>query len=242
MFIRSLGCSFYGSQMSQALATGVSTGTSLALLWKVLEGSALNPPLALCPARLWWELHWPSLLIGLLLGLLFGPVIEAVIGLRIYLYQVLDKMGVQPKQKSVPAASVGRVSFAPTPKVVPARNARSSNLVNKFPALDASVVAAALAAGVPEENLTEMQRLIGAGGKMTERLREPALRSPGKREIKQPVEPLDESEDEVEPGRALGEPGLLAGGEPATMEGALSKLTELVTLLSADKLKRAKTT
>jgi len=112
--------------------------------------------------------------------------------------------------------------------------------VKKFPGLDAAVVSAALAAGVPEENLTEMQRLIGSGGKATQRLREPALRSPAKKEAMQYAEALDESEEEPEPGFSGGEPGLAEVGEPATVEGTLSKLTELVALLSADKLKRAK--
>jgi len=74
--------------MSQALATGVSTGTSLALLWKALEGVPLSAPVAFCPPRLWWDIHWPSLLLGLLLGVLLGPLLEALVGLRIYLSQV----------------------------------------------------------------------------------------------------------------------------------------------------------
>ena len=38
--------------MSQALTTGVSTGTSLALLWKVLEGVQLQPPPFCLPSAL----------------------------------------------------------------------------------------------------------------------------------------------------------------------------------------------
>ena len=103
MFILSLGCSFYGSQMSQALAT-VSTGTSLALLWKIFEGVHHSPPLSLCPVRHWWEVHWPSLILGLLLGLIFGPVVEALIGLRIYLCQVAIRR------------LVGHLSAGPAPR------------------------------------------------------------------------------------------------------------------------------
>ena len=76
--------------MSQALATGVSTGTSLAVFWKVLEGFApsSSPVLSLCPVRQPWDLHWPSLVLGLLLGLVLGPVLEALVCLRVYLHQL----------------------------------------------------------------------------------------------------------------------------------------------------------
>ena len=153
---------------------------------------------------------------------------------------VLEKLGHLPNRKAAPAP--GRVSFAAAPIEVPARSTRLDPLAKKFPGLDAAVVSAALAAGVPEENLTEMQRLIGAGGKATHRLREPALRASAKKEAKKTAEPLDESEDEVEPDLVLDEPGSALAGGPATVEGALAKLTELVAILSDDKLKRAKST
>ena len=79
------------------------------------------------------------------------------------------------------ASTPGLVTFAPSASQIPARSGRQDAQARKFPGLDASVVSAALAAGVPEENLSEMQRLLGAGGRATHRLREPALRSHGKR-------------------------------------------------------------
>jgi hypothetical protein len=154
------------------------------------------------------------------------------------LQTLLEKLDRMPGRGTTPSQS--RVSFAPSASQIPARSAKAESQVKKFPGLDAAVVSAALAAGVPEENLTEMQRLIGSGGKATQRLREPALRSPAKKEAMQYAEALDESEEEPEPGFSGGEPGLAEVGEPATVEGTLSKLTELVALLSADKLKRAK--
>ena len=138
------------------------------------------------------------------------------------------------------ASTPGLVTFAPSASQIPARSGRQDAQARKFPGLDASVVSAALAAGVPEENLSEMQRLLGAGGRATHRLREPALRSHGKKE--KAVEPLDESEEEADLDFPAGEPGSVEVGEAATMEGAMAKLTELVALLSADKLKRAKST
>lgn len=72
--------------MSRALATGVSTGTSLAVLWKVYEGIGYNP-LNLCPPRPLLEIHWPSLICGVLLGLLLGPICEALVALRLWVYQ-----------------------------------------------------------------------------------------------------------------------------------------------------------
>ena len=68
--------------MSRALATGVSTGTSLAVLWKVLEG-VQYPPVSLCPQRSILDLHWPSLLLGVALGLLLVPIFEALVALRL---------------------------------------------------------------------------------------------------------------------------------------------------------------
>ena len=72
--------------MSRALATGVSTGTSLAVLWKVLEG-VQYPPVSLCPQPSLFDLHWPSLLFGVTLGLLLGPIFEALVALRLWVYQ-----------------------------------------------------------------------------------------------------------------------------------------------------------
>lgn len=74
--------------MSHAVATGVSTGTSLALLWKILEGAS-HSPVVFCPARPWFELNWFSLLIGLAVGLCLGPVLEALVGFRLLVYQAV---------------------------------------------------------------------------------------------------------------------------------------------------------
>eukprot|EP00435_Cladocopium_sp_Y103_P058743 s81_g20.t1 len=105
----------------------------------------------------------------------------------------------------------------------------------KFPGMDPAVVSAALAAGVTEENLVEMQRMMGAAGGTAKKLREPALRARVKTAA---AEVLSESDEAEEP------PGEHGSAEPSganPIEGALTKLTELVSLLAADRVKKAKT-
>jgi hypothetical protein len=76
--------------MSHVVATSVTTGTGLALVWKLLEGAAAGPAIPFyCPVRSPLELHWFSLGLGILLGLLLGPVVEALVGFRFLLYQSL---------------------------------------------------------------------------------------------------------------------------------------------------------
>ena len=129
----------------------------------------------------------------------------------------------------------GRVKFT-EPLVTEPRRARKDARSEKFPTLDAAVVSAALAAGVSEENLVEMQKMMGTAEGASKRLREPALRSSGARAKPASREPLSESEDEVE----VGEPGSALDSSANPMESALTKLTELVSLLAADRVKKAK--
>lgn len=78
--------------MSQALAT-VSTGTSLALVRKLLEGAP--HPLSLCPARPPFEIHWFSLCLGVAIGLLLGPLLEVIVYLRYALVQAALRVAVR---------------------------------------------------------------------------------------------------------------------------------------------------
>ena len=76
--------------MSQVVATSLTTGTSLALFWKLLEGASTGPHQALfCPTPSPFVLHWFSLLVGIVIGLVLGPVIEALVWLRVALYQAV---------------------------------------------------------------------------------------------------------------------------------------------------------
>lgn len=136
-----------------------------------------------------------------------------------------------------PRLGEGRVTFDPTPKVVEAKVKKKPKpaVVERFPQLDPSVVSAALCAGVSESNLEEMQRLIAGGQVGSRRLREPALRSPARRAEK---DVLSESEDEAEEDDVDG--GSAGVSAPPSVESAVSKLTELVSLLAADRVKKAK--
>ena len=100
MYMILVAASFIGSSMSRALATGVSTGTSLAVFWKLLEG-ATYPPAFFCPSPSWSDFHLPSIFLGLLLGILLGPVLEALVGLRLDLYHLTIRQLVS----SVPAGA-----------------------------------------------------------------------------------------------------------------------------------------
>ena len=133
-----------------------------------------------------------------------------------------------------------RVSFKPGAAETMVPGATLEKMRKKFPSLDPGVASAAVAAGVSEKHLLEMQKLMGSGAITARRLREPALRKPTT--LKSPTrsqaqEVLSESEDEVE---QPDDSGLGEAESPKTLGQAVTKLTELVGLLSADKLNRAK--
>ena len=76
--------------MSRAVTNGISTGSSLALVWHLLEHfqpQQLAPPLLYCSGPRWYELHWQSLVLGIFLGLLLGPLLEGISAARAYLFQ-----------------------------------------------------------------------------------------------------------------------------------------------------------
>ena len=77
--------------MNPALTSGVSTGTTLALAWKLLQES--QPPVPFnCPApfaepALDWRAAALGLVVGLLIGVLLGPVFEALVSFRLWVFQ-----------------------------------------------------------------------------------------------------------------------------------------------------------
>ena len=117
-----------------------------------------------------------------------------------------------------------------------------SRAAAKFLGLDPSVVSAAINAGVSEENLTEMQRMLAKDPLGGKKLREPALRKTVKPTPKlqsaSTAAILSESEDESE-GDSPG-CGSEGNSSPAAATSTLDKLTEILSLLSQDKLKKAK--
>ena len=100
-----------------------------------------------------------------------------------------------------------------------------------FPALDAGVVQAAIQAGVPMENLEEMQRLIGQNSKAA------AVKDLNKVSLH---DPLSEKKDggEAAMQRAEGS-GLAAPVDPVAQ--SLSKLTSIIEVLTDDRKKKSRT-
>ena len=92
----------FGHEWMPALPLQVSAATgglSAALVSTVLSAFS-EPAPALAPLcqdlvghSAWWELHWPSVVVGILLGLLLGKALEFCVLLRHYL-------GLQIRQRS----------------------------------------------------------------------------------------------------------------------------------------------
>lgn len=137
-----------------------------------------------------------------------------------------------------PAGRPPKVTFAPTPKIVP--GAPSKQAAVEYPGLDQSVVSAAMAAGISGDSLREMARMMSSDVKGARRLREPALR-PSQVPRSSAAVALSESDEEVEDPGVEQQSGYAERSSSSTMENALKQLTELVGILSADKVKKAKT-
>ena len=116
------------------------------------------------------------------------------------------------------------------------RERKTLGFAARYPSLDASVVSAALAAGVEPEHLEEMEKLMGSNLQGSKKLREPALkRSPTA--PPPPEQGLSESEEEEE---EADESGGAAADSSGGIQSSLDKLTEIVSLLTADRVKKAK--
>lgn len=110
---------------------------------------------------------------------------------------------------------------------------------SKFPLLDSSVVHAALAAGVNEDALLEMQKLIGKGQPKVKKLGEPLMTLKPKAKAGKVRNVLSESEDED--GVNAGGSGGVALAHPATgSDSMLGELTKIVKLLTDDKMRKAR--
>ena len=126
-----------------------------------------------------------------------------------------------------------RVTFARPPALK--KNALKKD-AERYPMLDPAVVVAAVNAGMEDEVLQEMQRLVGKGAGPTKKLMEPTpKRVPSKSPM---VDILSETEEEPIEGRD--DSGAAPGAESSELGQALKQLTEIVTHLTSDKMKRAK--
>ena len=129
------------------------------------------------------------------------------------------------REKEQPSTMPARVSFAP-----PSSSSTGKASTSKpYPSLDSTVVQAAMRAGVPEESLKEMEKLISKnprGVKIKDTNKLIAL------------DPL--SEEEEEGGEyGLDEEHTADGGSADLIGNALMKLTSLVDILAEDKKKKA---
>ena len=122
---------------------------------------------------------------------------------------------------------------------------KSSKSVNEnYPDLDPGVVAAAISAGVDEESLRAMQKMMQGGQKKQQKLADPGKTPPGLRVKLPPAGPLSESEpeDEEKPSSsAVGGSGhRSSGGGESPMADAVTKLAEIVSVLTADKMRKGR--
>ena len=124
----------------------------------------------------------------------------------------------------------------PKPKVKTQKPKLPVTDENKFPLLDPGVVAASLAAGIEEESLEQMQKLLAAGAKGAKRLQEHPVR---KAALKKTNE-LSESEEE-EAHAVTFAPTATSSSEPIdTVSQAVKQLTQIVVQLTEDKGKKSK--
>ena len=124
----------------------------------------------------------------------------------------------------------------PKSKVKTAKPKLPTTDENKFPLLDPGVVAASLAAGIEEESLEQMQKLLAAGAKGAKKLQEPPVRKSALRKTNE----LSESEEE-EAQAVTFAPTAASSSEPIdTVSQAVKQLTQIVVQLAEDKGKKSK--
>ena len=122
--------------------------------------------------------------------------------------------------------SVGRPSALRTNK--------TTGVAEKYPGLDPSVVASAVSAGVSEEALLEMQRLMGSQVGRAKRLMEPPLQLSPKMAAKKSV--LSETESDAD---GQDDSGLGGGDSSPSVAKSLEQLTKIVSALTADRVRKS---
>ena len=140
------------------------------------------------------------------------------------------EVGKKPKAKASYVAPTAKSSSAPSDLT---KQRKTLGFAARYPSLDASVVSAALAAGVEPDHLEEMEKLMGSSLHGAKRLREPALK---KAQVTSSVPELSESEEEEQEEESGG-----AGADAApSVQTSLDRLTEIVSLLTAEQAKKMK--
>ena len=135
-------------------------------------------------------------------------------------------------ERAAPPKSLPKEKVKAKPKAA----GKPAEEVEKFPLLDPGVVAASLAAGIEEEALEQMQKLLAAGQKGAKKLKENPLR----KGVPKKVDELSESEDE----NILEVPAAAGSQQPLepidTVSEAVKQLTQIVVQLTGDKAKKPK--
>ena len=148
------------------------------------------------------------------------------------------RVTIDPKPKRVSASGAALSSGSGAAAKSSSRpSALRKPVSTSFPSLDPGVVAAATAAGIPQETLQEMEKLMGVDLAGAKRLKEASMtKSKAAPPRKGVAGVLSESEDEETEAEGS---GVDSGGNP--LEASLQKLTEIVGILAMDKKKKAKT-
>lgn len=148
------------------------------------------------------------------------------------------RVTIDPKPKRVSASGAALSSGSGAAAKSSSRpSALRKPVSTSFPSLDPGVVAAATAAGINEETLQEMEKLMGVDLAGAKRLKEASMtKSRAAPPGKGVAGVLSESEDEETEAEGS---GVDSGGNP--LEASLQKLTEIVGILAMDKKKKAKT-
>lgn len=112
----------------------------------------------------------------------------------------------------------------------------------KYPNLDPGVVLAAVSAGVEEDALAQMQRLMQDGQKKQKKLADPGSSPcpPGLTVNATARTGLSEWTQEVDGGEPAAASGLGQHTEESPIVHAVTKLAEIMSVLAADKMKRGK--
>ena len=132
-------------------------------------------------------------------------------------------------------------ALRPKPKPPSAKSPKKDAVIEeKYPALDPAVAAAAMGAGVGEDAMKEMQRLLMVGSQKSRKFPESRVTfDPSTRGAKTRVQAvLSESEEEEELGTEH-DSGLESSGQDH-VQAALLKLTSIASALTSDKVKRTK--
>ena len=149
-------------------------------------------------------------------------------------------------EKEVSSAEKSLPISSPTPKRPSAlRKPKEvdSGMSVSFPSLDQSVVSAALAAGVDQSSLQEMQKMMEDTKVKTRRMTEPV--APTSKAVPHPkprqtgLSETDSEEVEMAPLSGGSGGATPSGSQP--MQAALTQLTEIVQVLTSDRLRKQKT-